>query len=292
MRHDVEFESQGTTLRGWYYPAQDVDGPSAAVVLTHGFASVKEMFDQHDYAAVFARAGIASVVYDHINCGDSGGDPRFELDPVKQQRTYQDAVTWLCARDDVDEDRIGIWGTSYSGGHVLVVGAYDPRVRAVVSQVPTITGFNNYQKRLTVKEYAEAKEAWKADRLARARGDAPGMSPVYSEPSFPEFMKQMGPDVMRNFSLDITTRSWEMYHEYEPGASIHRISPKPLLMIVALDDTMVPSVEALDAFERAREPKRLLALPGWHYSVYNEHFDTTSSAARDWFLQHLEPVAT
>ena len=87
----------------------------------------------------------------------------------------------------------------------------------------------------------------------------------------------------------MTLRSWELYDECEPAAFIDRIAPTPLLMIVPLDDTMTPAEDALSAYARALEPKRLVTVPGTHYAVYGEQFAHTSAAARDWFAEHLTP---
>ena len=85
--------------------------------------------------------------YVRVDLSDAGHDARAprrsKLDPVLQQRGYKDAITFLAGREEVDADRIGIWGTSYSGGHVLSVAAHDKRVRAVVAQAMTISGHQN-----------------------------------------------------------------------------------------------------------------------------------------------------
>jgi fermentation-respiration switch protein FrsA (DUF1100 family) len=78
-----------------------------------------------------------------------------------------------------------------------------------------------------------------------------------------------------------------MAREYEPGVYVPRISPTPLLMIVAGDDKVVPSDLALEAYETALQPKRLLIVPGGHYVVYLREFARTSSAARDFYVEHL-----
>ena len=75
--------------------------------------------------------------------------------------------------------------------------------------------------------------------------------------------------------------------EYEPGAHMEFISPTPLLMIVATDDTITPTDLALAAYARALEPKQLVLLPGDHFVPYQRAFDRASSAARDWLVQHL-----
>jgi cephalosporin-C deacetylase-like acetyl esterase len=75
------------------------------------------------------------LVYDNRNFGESDGEPRHEIVPSVQQSDYSDAITYAQSLDDVNADKIGIWGSSYSGGHVLLVGATDRRVKAVLGQV-------------------------------------------------------------------------------------------------------------------------------------------------------------
>src|SRR3954447_4734980 len=139
MRKDISFKTtDGTTLRGWYY-TPDASAKHPTIVMAHGFSAVKEMY-LDKYAEEFAKAGFASVVYDNRNLGASDGEPRQELDPWLQVRDYSDAITFAQSLDQTDPMRIGVWGSSYSGAHVLVVAATDRRVKCVVSQVPAISG--------------------------------------------------------------------------------------------------------------------------------------------------------
>ena len=140
MRIDVAFDANGTTLRGWLYTPDMGTGPFPAIVMAHGFSALKEMgLDR--YAEVFAAAGLAALIYDNRNLGASDGEPRFDIDPVAQMRDYRHAITYAQSRLEIDADRIGIWGTSYSGGLALMVAALDKRVKCVVSQVPFISGY-------------------------------------------------------------------------------------------------------------------------------------------------------
>jgi fermentation-respiration switch protein FrsA (DUF1100 family) len=84
-----------------------------------------------------------------------------------------------------------------------------------------------------------------------------------------------------------TLRSVELLMEYEPSAYLERISPTPLLMVVAAGDHLTPTDLALEAYQRAREPKKLVLLPGGHFDAYVKDFETASAVARDWFLEHL-----
>ena len=139
MRRDIEFRTEdGVVLRGWHY-VQERAGRTPTVVMAHGYSAVKEMYLDR-FAEAFAEGGIGAVVFDNRNFGASDGHPRQEIDPWQQIRDYRDAITWASDLPEVDAERIGIWGSSYSGAHVLVVGAIDRRVKCVVAQVPLISG--------------------------------------------------------------------------------------------------------------------------------------------------------
>ena len=140
MRKDIEFKTQdGVTLRGWHYLPDTRVGRCPTIVMAHGYSAVKEMYLDR-FAETFAAAGLAAIVFDNRNFGASDGTPRQEIDPHQQVSDYRDAITYAETLAETDASRIGIWGSSYSGGHVLVVAAIDRRVKCVVSQVPLISG--------------------------------------------------------------------------------------------------------------------------------------------------------
>lgn len=256
--------------------------------MSSGYGGVRGGLHGYGYPQAFTAAGFTTLLFDNPHLGDSGGEPRQELDPVKQQRAYRDGITFLAGCDGVDPQRIGIWGTSYSGGHVLVVGAEDRRVRAVVSQAMTISGHANSLRRNSPVEYAALAERFATDRLGRSRGEAAEMVQAFGLNSDTYVKTMARAEVDRAGWVNETTlRSLELYDEYEPGRAIARISPRPLLMIIPTGDTMTPAEDALAGYQQALEPKRLVTVPGDHYSVYEEHFDTTSGAAIDWFNTHL-----
>jgi fermentation-respiration switch protein FrsA (DUF1100 family) len=287
MKKDVSFTSQGVVLRGWLLVPDDA-GPHPALVVTNGFGSVKELFLDHPYHEVFADAGFVVLVYDHPCCGASDGEPRYELDPIAQQRAYRDAITFLSMQPEVDPQRIGIWGTSYSGGHVLAVGAVDRRVRCVVSQGMTVSGLRNQVRRYTPDGLVEMRRRWAEDRLARARGEqAEVVQQVGDTGPSADYYASLPEEIVAYWPNRITLLSLEMYGDYEPAAFIDRISPTPLMMIVALEDTITFTADCLEAYSRALEPKRLVTIPGGHHAFYTSQFTAASTAARDWFVQHL-----
>ncbi|HET6519959.1 MAG TPA: alpha/beta hydrolase, partial [Geminicoccaceae bacterium] len=128
-------------------------------------------------------------------------------------------------------------------------------------------------------------------------GKAPAMIPVVAEdpagaaalptPDSWGWFTETGRSRAPSWRNEVTLRSVEMFTEYEPGAYIRFVSPTPLLMVVALGDHLTVADEALAAYERALEPKKLVTLKGGHFDAYVRDFDAASGAARDWFVEHL-----
>ena len=295
-RRDIEFDAEGVTLRGCHYPAGDAAGSGRpAVVMAHGFSAVKEMY-LDSFAEVFNAAGLNVVVFDNRNFGASDGEPRQEIDPWAQVRDYRHAITYASTLPEVDATRIGIWGSSYSGGHVLVVGAIDRRVKAVVCQVPLISGHDNLRAgpgRLhrRVPAAVRRRPAGPVPRRAAAMVpvvDAAPLAPsALPTPDSWEWFTETGKTRAPAWRNEVTLRSVELFTEYEPGTYLPWISPAPLLMLVAVGDHLVPSELAIAALDTAHEPKKLVILPGGHFEAYTTGFDAASGHARDWLTQHL-----
>jgi uncharacterized protein len=291
MRRDIEFEAGGLTLRGWLYLPEDTTSPVPAVVMAHGFSCVKEMF-LADYAETFASAGFGVLVYDNRNFGDSDGSPRQEVDPWGQIRDYRHAITYVSGLPEVDENRIGIWGTSYTGGHVLIVGAIDKRVKCVVSQVPVVSGYRNVHRAIAQDRIPEVEARFADDWRARAAGQAPQMVPVVSlDPT--ELCAFPGADAFESlqgapgWTNEVTLRSIEMFWEHESLGYVDKIGPTPLLVILEDNDTLAAVDQTLDIYNRALEPKKLVTLHGGHFHAYIRDRLVTANAARDWYREHL-----
>ncbi|MDE0947122.1 MAG: alpha/beta fold hydrolase [Sphingobium sp.] len=283
----MEFKSlDGTPLAAFLYTPDSGSGPFPAIVLSHGFGAVKEMALDR-YADVFCAAGFACLVYDHRNTGSSGGAPRGEIDPWQQISDMRDAITYVESRAEVDTDRIGLWGTSFSGGHSLVVAATDRRVKCVVSVVPTISGHQNTIRALTTDGYAAFVREANEERAARQRGEEPRMIPISKDgdESY-EWSKVAG--VGTTYVNTCTLLSRAFRDAFEPGSYIAAISPTPLLLALTAHDTKCLTDLQLEAYSRAHEPKRLEMFPGGHYDPYTTQLAAIASASRDWFGTYLK----
>ena len=296
-RKDVEFEVDGgIKLRGWLFvpPVPPGGGRLPAITMAHGYAGVKEQGIE-PFAKAFAEAGFVVLLHDHRGFGASEGTPRQDVDPWRQVTDWRRAISYLESLDVVDPKRIGLWGTSYAGGHAIVLGATERRLRCVVAQVPTISGYEQGLRRIPPENVHLIEEMFAEDDRAQLRGEPPRRQAVVSaDPAVPasyrakdaiDFYLQPVPEGA--WENHVTVRSTRAARMYEPGQWIARVSPTPLLMVVATRDTITLTDLELAAYERALQPKRLVTIEGGHFDPYLGGFKTSSAAAVEWFRQHL-----
>lgn len=307
MRTDVEFAGHhGTTLRGWRYTPEGANGAERpGIVMAHGFSATKEM-GLDAYAEVFCAGGFEVLVYDHANLGSSDGEPRQEINPWAQARDYRRALDWFGAQRGVDPARLGIWGSSYSGGEVLVVAAVDARVRAVVANV-AFAGLPGVDYGDT--EACEA--AWAAMSAAlddetgggpadtgdpvgpitvvREPGMADDAAVFLDQPESSEWFLAMAAERAPAWRNSVTLRNgFGSEPVWDPGLAVSRLGGTPVLFVVATDDRLAATDVTVAAHRRATEPKRLVMIEGHHFTPYaGAALDEASGAACDWFTEWL-----
>ena len=274
------FASEGVALRGAFYPAAD-RAAAPVVVMAHGFSAVAEQLAAQ--ASAFARAGFAAFVFDNPGFGLSGGFPRQEVDPVAQLRAYRDAVGYVRTLPAVDPERIALWGSSFSGGHVLQAGALDPRVACIVSKAPFVSGSQLFAHwphgpALVQMTLAERRPAPAAPSRPCSRSWPPATNPARCPGADGyDYFSRTGGATWKN---EITLSSLEMARAHEPGWWIAHLAPRPLLMIVAEDDEVTPTDHALAAFDRAGEPGSWCASPAATSTSIGARASTSRSARR------------
>jgi fermentation-respiration switch protein FrsA (DUF1100 family) len=291
---DVRLPADGGIELGAWLFLPEAPEARPAITMAHGFAGTREHGIER-FARAFAAAGFVVLVHDHRNFGTSGGELRGDIDPWRQIADWRRAISYLEARPEVDPARIGLWGTSYAGGHAIVLGATDRRLRCVVAQVPTISGYEQGLRRVSPDALPGLEQAFGEDERAQLRGEPPRRQAVVSgDPSAAAAYRSqdaidfyLQPVPTGHWENEITLRSVRAARMYEPGNWISRVSPTPLLLVVARDDRVTVTDLALAAYERALEPKRLALLPGGHFAPYLDQFPLAEAAATGWFREHL-----
>ncbi|MGW1240332.1 alpha/beta hydrolase [Streptomyces bobili] len=274
--HEITFHSVDSTCAGLHLRGQHTTAePRPCVVMAHGFGGTVDG-GILGFAEGFAAAGFDVLLFDYRGFGRSAGTPRQLVSYRRQRADYRAAIHAARSIEGVDPDQIVLWGTSYSGGHVLAVAAADPRVAAVVSMTPSVDGL------ATLTHLAGAggpgpilrlAGAGIRDALGAAIGRAPrhvaaigpaGSGAVIAKDGALEAMVALAGPTWRN---EVCARVALEIAVNRPIGSVPRLQA-PLLVQLGDNDTVVPAAAALAAADRSGGPTETLRYPVDHFDVY------------------------
>jgi dienelactone hydrolase len=278
--------SEGTRMAAELFALQSLEGKKLpTLILCHGWGGTAAALRPD--AIVFARAGFLVVTFDYRGWGASesrvvlakpapedrtGGrftaeviEVREVVDPLDQTTDLLNVLHWVQGEPQCDADRIGLWGSSYSGGHVIYAAARDPRVKATVSQVPAL------DSRWVVQAAAARKQTYQ-EATQRARGEI-----GYPEPGAKVIGNLRGAPIR------------EKLMNYAPVEDVDKAPGCAMLFILAEKEELFDNKEhGVRAYERARGPKKLVVIPKiTHYGVYREARAQAQKLAVEWFQTHL-----
>jgi fermentation-respiration switch protein FrsA (DUF1100 family) len=296
MRKDITFKSKGLNCAGWLYvPDELKKGQKApAIVMAHGHSAVKEQY-LAPFAERFAAAGYVTLVFDYRFWGSSEGEPRCQLFPLEQVEDYRNAITWVSEQPEVDPKRIGLWGSSYSGGIIVYVATFDKRVKALVGQVPAVISLDD-RRNMNPGRWDAVGDMLLKDRIERYRTGVVNYMKVVTADNEPCSLAGKeaydffiaSQNVAPTWQNRITYESVEKMREFDAGLLIHWVSPAAMLLIPAEKDYLLPMSVVKAAYDRAGEPKGIMPLPVGHFEVYFEPWLSISAgAAVDWFKLFL-----
>ena len=296
-REDVRFSSGTDTIAAWWYSGGP--GRRSCVVMAHGAGGTKRS-GLAPFAERFAADGHHVLVIDYRHFGDSGGQPRQLLDPHRQVDDILAAVHFARSRDDVDPDRIGLWGTSFGGGNVLVAAVRDQRVAAVISQGPALDGFTALTRSLT--QPGQTPSSWArvvgrvaADLTAAALGRDPAYVPLVGPPgsaavmtaadSEPGYRRIAGPDWVNAACARLALT----VPRYRPVSMAGRV-PCPWLIQICQRDTVAPTSSAEKAARRAGARATVRRYDIDHFAIYvDDGFEQAITDQTAFLRHHLTP---
>ncbi|HEX6549987.1 MAG TPA: alpha/beta fold hydrolase [Gammaproteobacteria bacterium] len=297
----IEFPSQNATLRGRLYSRPDAPQPAPVIIMAHGFSATIEGMVADRYAEVFCDTGFAVLLFEHRNFGISDGEPRQQINRWIQTRGYLDALDLVNKLDGIDADRIALWGDSMSGGEVIVLGAVDTRIKAVIAQVPAC-GDANAPPDPDQSLFKALRDTLLHGNVRATPENTTGPLPIVSSdqqsiPSlltpltafrwFIEYGGRYGTGWQNSATLVVPNTP----APFHPGLCAPYLKAA-LLMMIARDDEMpgADSKTARSVFAAAPQPKELIEIDGGHFGLLHypgKLFDIASSVQRDFLTRHL-----
>jgi len=288
-RLDVTFKSQGTNCAAWLYLPESVNKPPL-VIMAHGTGG-ERTFRLPAFAEHFAREGMACLVFDYRNFGDSEGEPRNLIKPSRHLEDWQSAIDYACSLKSVDSKRLALWGTSLSGGHVIVTATKTPRISAIVAQVPFVDGRSS-SRSFGYKLQAVFHGLW--DILLATLFNRRHYIPIVSDPnSFAiintldalEGAKRLLPPRMkpgRKCPAEIAI----MGYFYRPIEFASKVEC-PALFIYAEHDTLISPEIIKEAAQKVKYIT-IVGLPIEHFDIYEgDAFEKAVSIEAEFLKKHL-----
>jgi hypothetical protein len=280
----ADIMSEGTRIAAELFaPKMPKSAKLPTILMSHGWGGTARALRPD--AVVFAQAGYLVVTIDYRGWGESdsrliaAGKPqqkdgklvgefievREVVDPIDQTTDLLNALHWLQSEELCDKDRIGLWGSSFAGGHVVYVAARDPRVKALVSQVGSMDA------RWTIQDPRMRAETFRQG-AARTRGQLP-----YPKPGA-KWGKLTGVPIL------------EKLMGYSPIEDIDRCDDCAKLFIIAEHEELFDNKDhGILAHQRAGGVKKLVTVKGIkHYGIYREKRQEAQTLALDWYNEHLK----
>ena len=270
-RQDITFDSHGTAIAAYLYcPDGGTNVP--CIVMAHGFTATRDQA-LPTYAERFTAEGYAVLLFDYRHFGASAGEPRQLLDIRKQHQDWRTAIAFARALEFVDPERIVLWGSSFSGGHVVAVGTKDPRIAAALAQVPFGDGLATLLS-FPLKPTLQIAGLAILDQLGALVGRKPVMvtaaakkgelAILTADEALPGFLSIDPPNSLwRN---EFGARLLLRIPFYRPVAMARKLQA-PLLVSVADKDETVPGGPALKMGAAAPRGE-VVRYPIGHFEVY------------------------
>ena len=292
-RKDVSFKVKGTALSAWLYLPEDLSAPVPCIIMGHGFGGTKDMILE-PYALRYLEAGFAVLMFDYRHFGESDGEPRQLLWIPYQLEDYSAAIEYARDLKEIDPARIALWGTSMSGGHVIVIAAKDEKIACVCAQCPGLDG------------RASAKMAFKRDGinfrmimhgqrdLVRSwLGLSPHKIPIVGKPgsiaclTTSDAYDAFGKLVPGNFINEVCARINIRGDKYRPIKHAHKVRC-PVLLQICDNDSFTPLSAAEETEKKLGKYAEVKHYPIGHFDIYmGSNFETSVSDQLDFFKKHL-----
>ena len=286
---DVTFFSEGCRMSALWRIPDRVDGRLPAIVQGPGWLGLKDAKLYVAYHEALTAAGFGVLILDYRGFGGSEGDR--QLSPAAQLQDLRNAVTYLQTRDDVDPDRIGVFGSGGTGGgNAVLLAGVDPRIRAAVSQLPVANGRDWLHRMRSEAEWLEFLRLLEEDRRERVttgKGRFVHPREEIMVPTPERRATKIKADVDDRIPTSVSLASADEILDYDPLGAARGLTT-PLMVIGVEGDATTPTDHAVAIYQAARGPRKLvMQRHTTHYAAYDRYRGPVTAAIVGWFERHL-----
>jgi len=290
-RKDSDFISHGTRCSGWLYRPDGILKPPV-VVMAHGLAAERS-FGLTAFAERFVENAMAVFAFDYRNFGDSDGEPRNLVSPKRHIQDWKSAIDHVRKLEGIDRERIALWGSSFSGGHIMVIAARDPGISAIISQVPFVDGAD-FARHMGLKYLVQASWAGLKDVLQMVTFRGRYKVPVVGGPDV--FAVLNTPDSKAGY-LALVPQESKWKNEcpaaflltcafYRPTTFAKDVGC-PALVVLAEKDSLVSPESVKKAADKMKNSE-VVSLAIGHFDIYfGKHYEEAVRRQVDFLKKHL-----
>lgn len=295
IRRDVSFEVDGSSLKAWLYSPQNASAPLPCIIMGHGFGGTRDM-GLALYADRYQAAGFAVLVFDYRYMGASDGEPRQLISIPRQLEDWAAAIRFARSRPEIDADKIALWGTSMSGGHVIVSAARDPKIVCVSAQCPGLDGRKAAELGFTRDGIAHGLRMLvhgQRDLVRSWLGLSPHKIPIFGRPgtiaclTTPDAYDAAKKLARKGFVNEVCARINIRGDKYRPVKHAGNVRC-PVLLQICDNDSLVPPSTAEEAIERLGKYAEVIHYPIGHFEIYfGQNFEKAVRDQLAFFNKHL-----
>ncbi|MFQ5630723.1 MAG: alpha/beta hydrolase [bacterium] len=295
-RKDVRFEVKGTSLSAWLYLPENLSAPVPCIIMGNGLGGTKDVLLEQ-YAVRFQAAGFAVLVFDYRHFGDSEGEPCQLVWIPYQLQDYAAAVSYARSLAEIDAEKIALWGTSLSGGHVIVAAAKDQNITCVVAQCPWLDGLATARyaaKIVGIGRGLRLVMHGQRDIVRSFLGLSPHKIPIAGKTGsvailpITEAYEAFATLAAQNFINEACARIVIRIDKYRPIKYAAKVRCPVLLQICERDEPLpIQSIDA--AAQKMAVSSEVKRYPIGHFDIYvGENFEKSISDQLNFFKSHLE----
>jgi len=295
-RKDVRFEVDGTAIHAWLYLPENISIPVPCIVMANGLGGTKDMLLE-SYANRFRESGLAVLTFDYRFFGKSGGEPRQLIWMPHQVKDLENAIGYARHRKEIDPARIGLWGTSAGGGHVITIAARDNKIACVSAMVPMLDG------KAAIENPGGEENGWlsfrlflhaQRDMLRYRLGLPPHRIPIINRPgtiglmtsadTYDDFVKLLPDDYVNQACARIILRT----SSYRPVETAQNIQC-PVLLQISENDSIIPKIVSEETIRKLGSKATVKYYSVGHFEIYTkESFERSVKEQLAFFNGHLQ----